>query len=529
MSVELTKKEIIREIIKCGKDPVYFITNFVKISHPVHGLLSFKLYPFQIQCINDFQHYRHNVILKSRQLGLSTTTAAYILWLMLFHRDKAVLTVATKLNVAAGMVKKVKNMYKELPTFFKDLATIIGDNKNTFEFDNGSGIIASSTTSNAGRSDALSLLVVDEAAMIEGMDEMWSGIGPTISTGGRCIAISTPKGVGNWFHKIYSGAEMGTNLFHPIKLNWDVHPDRDQEWFDNETKNYSARYIAQEYCCSFNLSGNTLIDGEVIEDLMKLALKPLEREEIDRNLWIWKRAEQGRRYALIADVARGDAEDYSAFHIFDIDNCEQVAEYQGKINPEAYADLIYRVSQDYGFCLTVVENNTYGFGVLERLKSLGHPSIYYHKKTTNDFIEPAYAESDPTAVLGFNTSPKMRPLIIAKLEEFLRNKIIKINSERLVNELKTFIWNNGRAEAIKGANDDLVMSCAIFCWIHEGSLIISQRDVEYRKTMLLAISTGNRKFESTIPGMPNHNKSSEVRRRWMDSYAQAKEFSWLLR
>ena len=139
MTYQLTKKEIIKEIIKCGKDPVYFINNFVKISHPIEGLLSFKLYPFQEDCIKQFQDYRFNIVLKARQLGLSTATSSFILWMMLFHREKTILTVATKLSTAANMVKKVKTMYKNLPEWMK-IAKPVSDHKNGLELSNGSQI-----------------------------------------------------------------------------------------------------------------------------------------------------------------------------------------------------------------------------------------------------------------------------------------------------------------------------------------------------------------------------------------------------
>lgn len=527
MSVQLTKKEIIKEIVKCGKDPIYFINNFVKISHPLHGLISFKLYPFQEDCIRQFQDYRFNIVLKARQMGLSTATAGFILWMVLFHREKTVLSVATQLNVAVGMVKKVKTMYNNLPDWMK-IAKVKNDNKSTLELNNGSWVKAASTTGDSGRSEALSLLIVDEAGIIQGMDEMWAGIYPTIATGGRCIAVSTPKGVGNWFHKTYTDAETGKNNFNPIKLNWDSHPDRDQKWWEENTKNMSAKDIAQEYECSFNFSGNTIVDGTILEEYKESISKPLRRGGFDGNLWIWKEPEQGKRYILSADVARGDSEDNSAFHIIEIESMEQVAEYCGKLAPEVYAELIFEVSKEYGFCLTIVENNSFGYGVLEKLKSMKHPSVYHHKKSSYDFIEPMAALYDSSAVPGFSTNVKMRPLAISKLEEFLRNKIIKINSERLINELTTFVWNSGKAEAIKGHNDDLVMSLAIACWVREGALIISQRDVEYRQAFITGLKAGGRTFESSIPGMPQH-QTVEQRRRWAEAYSNAKQFSWLMK
>ena len=210
--------------------------------------------------------YRFNVILKARQLGISTVSAAYIVWLMLFYRDKNVLVVATKFGVAANLVKKVKNIMQNIPDWLR-IADIKIDNRTSFVLTNGSEVKASSTSGDAGRSEALSLLVIDEAAHIDGLEELWTGLYPTLSTGGSCIALSTPNGVGNWFHKTYVEAEQGSNDFHPVLLPWDVHPERNAAWFNKETRNMSKRQIAQELECNFNSSGETVIHSTDLERL----------------------------------------------------------------------------------------------------------------------------------------------------------------------------------------------------------------------------------------------------------------------
>ena len=196
MSQQLTKQEILKEIVKSGKDPAYFLNNYARISHPMHGLIPFRTYNFQSDLLVDFNDYRFNIVLKARQLGISTITAGYVAWMMMFHRDKNILVVATKFTTAANLVKKVKAIIKYLPEWMQ-IANIEIDNRTSFELNNGSQIKASSTSADAGRSEALSLLVIDEAAHVEGLEELWTGLYPTLSTGGRCIALSTPNGVGN--------------------------------------------------------------------------------------------------------------------------------------------------------------------------------------------------------------------------------------------------------------------------------------------------------------------------------------------
>ena len=216
MAFELSKQEIVKEIVKSGKDPIYFINTYCRISHPQRGLIKFDTYPYQDDLLQDFNDFRFTVILKARQLGISTITAAYIVWLINFHRDKNVMVLATKFATAANLVKKVKNVMKNLPDWIR-ITDISIDNRTSFELSNGSQVKASSTSGDAGRSEALSLLVIDEAAFVEGLEELWTALYPTLSTGGRCIALSTPNGVGNWFHKTYVDAVDGQNDFKSVE------------------------------------------------------------------------------------------------------------------------------------------------------------------------------------------------------------------------------------------------------------------------------------------------------------------------
>ena len=526
MSRHLTKKEAIKEIVKCGKDPSYFINNYTKISHPLSGLISFKTYPYQDDLLNDFNDYRFTVILKARQLGISTITAAYIVWLMLFHRDKNVLVIATKFQTAANLVKKVKNIMQNVPPWLR-IAEIKIDNRTSFVLTNGSEVKAASTSGDAGRSEALSLLVIDEAAHVDGLEELWTGLYPTLSTGGRCIALSTPNGVGNWFHKTYIEAEQQTNDFHPVNLPWDVHPERDIEWFEKETKNMSRRQIAQELECNFNSSGETVIHSEDLEYLVSSIKDPLYRTGFDRNLWIWEQYNESCTYFLVADVARGDGSDFSVFHLINLNTMEIAAEYQGKPTLEQFASTIDSTGREYGGCLTVVENNSLGISILEKLIERQYPNLYYSVKGTHEYIEQVQAESISNSVPGFTTSTKTRPLIIAKLEEFIRNKLINIYSSRVINEFKTFIWYNNKAQAMRSYHDDLIMALAIACWVRDTALTANQRDVEYKKAMVNSMMIENKTFQTNNPGARvMHQGLTNEQRKVKKQYG---DFVWLLK
>jgi hypothetical protein len=511
MGNALTKQEILREVVKAGKDPVYFTVNYCRISHPQKGLIPFKAYDYQQALLSDFNDYRFNIILKARQLGISTITAAYVAWLMLFHRDKNILVVATKLQTATNLVKKVKAIIKNLPAWMR-ISDIEVDNRTSFELKNGSQIKGSSTSGDAGRSEALSLLVIDEAAHVEKLDELWTALYPTLSTGGRCIALSTPNGVGNWFHQNCVESEAGTNDFHMTTLLWDVHPDRDKKWFEKETKNMSKRQIAQELECNFNVSGETVIHPDDIQWYLERVRTPEYRTGFDRNYWIWKKYDPEKPYLIVADVARGDGKDNSAFHIFELETMEIVGEYVGKPTPDDFADILYGVAAEYGNPMIVIENNNIGYAVLKKLLDKGYPNLYHSRKGDHQYIDPVAAQWQSNVIPGFTTSSKTRPLIVAKMEEFMRNKLITINSNRLLSEMKTFIWHNGRPQAMRSYNDDLVMSFAIGCWVRDTVIIESQKNVEYDKQMLSSISTSKTNLSTTIPGMHGHKMTKENQR-----------------
>ena len=529
MSYELTKKEMLEELVKCGKDPKYFINNFARISHPMRGLIPFRMYGFQEDIIDDFNAHRFNVILKARQLGISTTCAGYIAWLMLFHRDKNVLVIATKLSTAANLVRKVKHLIKHLPEWMK-ISEIVIDNRNSFELANGSQIKASSTSGDAGRSEALTLLVIDEAAFVEGLDEMWAGLYPTLSTGGRCIALSSPNGVGNWFHKTYMEATAELNYFKSSILPWDVHPERDQGWFEQETRNMSKRQIAQELQCNFNMSGETVFHPDDIKELESMVCEPKYKTGVDRNLWMWEPFEAGSSYLISADVARGDGKDYSTFHVMKLETLEIVAEYQGKTPPDDFSILLANTGREYGNCMIVVENNSVGYAVLDKLIDIhAYPSVYWSRKSTHEQVESYVAENQSGTIPGFTTSTKTRPLIVAKMEEYVRNRLIKVYSTRLVSEIRTFIWNYGKPEALRGYNDDLVMALAIGCWVRDTAILNNARDIEYKKAFLDAIIVSNTTISTAVPGQAGFKQEHSMEKTFKGTDGRDHDLGWLLK
>jgi len=504
------KSKQVQEIVKCGKDPTYFFNNYVKIQHPVRGLIKFDTYKFQDDCVETFSEERFSIVLKSRQLGLSTLVAAYSLWMAIYQRDKNVLVIATKLTVAQNFITKVKTMLRSLPSWVV-LPELVANNKQLLQFSNGSTVKAIPTSDDAGRSEALSLLIVDEAAFVKNFDSLWMGLYPTVSTGGRVIILSTPNGVGGQYHKLYTDGDAGLNEFKSIKLPWDVHPERDEAWFNETTKNLSDRQIAQEYLCDFAASGETFLSKNDLEYVRQSIKQPIERTGPERGVWIWKKPLSANNYVISADVSRGDSRDYSTFHIINIEESECVAEYKGKIPPDRFGELLAEYGSMYNNALVCPENNSYGYATILKMKEIQYPNLYF-KKRKAVYIGDYIPDSNPD-LAGFTTSGRTRSLVLTKLEEVLRNKMVKIYSSRFYEELKTFVWVGNKAQGMKGHNDDLVMSFAIGVWIFDTAEGYSKNSRGLNDAMLKAMSVSRNTYDdmpdAILEGRPYNNPGNE--------------------
>lgn len=493
----INKKRQTDEIRRCARDPLYFFNTYVQVSHPIKGPLPFKTYGFQDDCVKAFIENKFVIVNKSRQLGLSTLSAAYAAWLLLFFRNKEIVVMATKLTVAQNFIKKVKFTIKKLPKWLV-LPKVDKDNDRSFSFQtpSNSRIEAIPTAADAGRSEALSLLIVDEAAHVDDFEELWKGLYPTLSTGGRAIIISTPKGVGNWFHKLWVDAQSRSNEFFPIELPWDVHPERDEEWFKQQAANMSQKAIAQELLCDFLASGDTYLDPADIEWIGKCVRDPVRREGYDRNVWVWcdPIKDSQVKYIIAADVGRGDGTDFSAFHILCTMTGEIVAEFKGKIRPDHFAKLLIEYGRKYNNALICPERNTYGHHVIVELVNNKYTNIYF--ENPKDVYIGDYITPEMISDAGFDTQRDSRKRIVTKLEEIIRNKQIKCYSVRLWNELKTFVSQHDKPQALKNCSDDLVMALAIAVWLFDTSGVHSQYADELNKAMLAGFGVNVNSFDN---------------------------------
>jgi hypothetical protein len=520
-------KEIIKkEYITCIQDPVHFTKKYCWIQHPTRGRIPFALYPFQEGVLNLFNKNEYNIILKSRQLGISTLVAAYSLWLMNFNKDKTIIIVCTKQDTAKNLVQKVTFMWENLPSWLREKH--VEKNKLSLSLANGSRIIATSAASDSARSYAASLLVIDEAAFIDNIEETFISAQQTLATGGQCFVLSTPYGTGNWFHKTWVKAERheeGTK-FVPIKLPWHVHPERNPKWREEQDKELGPRAAAQECDCDFSTSGDTVIESSILKFYEQTYITdPVEKRGLDNNLWIWEYPDPNKVYEIIVDTSRGDGKDYSTIQVIDIEANRQVAEYRGQIDTTLLGNLAVAVATEYNDGLLIIENTGIGWSTVQSVIQRDYKNLYFSPKSdTLDFQTYMNKMNSELTVPGFNMSMKSRPLVIAKFIEHMNNQSCIIQSKRLYEELKVFLWKDGKAQAQSGYNDDLIIPFAIGIYIRDTALMFNAQGQELTKAVL-----SNFKSSTTYSGI--YNPSSNNTDPWkMDlGNKNYEDLTWLLK
>ena len=493
MSQTDVKKIVIQEYAKCAKDPAYFMRKYCYIQHPQRGRILFNLYPFQDKVLHLFKDHQYLITLKSRQLGISTLAAGYSLWLMIFHKDKNVLALATTQATARNLVTKVQFMYDQLPSWLRLKA--VEKNKLSLRLKNGSRISAKSSNSDAARSEAVSLLLIDEAAFIDNIDETFASAQQTLATGGQCMALSTPNGIGNWFHQTWEKAETAENSFIPIRLPWTVHPERNQEWRDQQDADLGPRMAAQECDCDFLSSGDTVFEPEDLVFMETTSqTDPTEKRGVSGDYWIWEYPDYTKSYMVVADVARGDGQDFSTFHVFDIEAASQVAEFKSKVPPKEFGNLLVGVASEYNNALLVVENANIGWSTIEQIIEREYANLYYSSKSDQDTVESYMTKMERGNLTpGFTMSMRTRPLVIAKMMDYVRERSVTIKSQRLLKEMRVFVWKNGKAQAQTNYNDDLVMAFATGLYVRDTALRLRQQGMDLSRANLSAIGNLNQR------------------------------------
>ena len=519
------KKIIAQEYIKCAKDPAYFMKKYCYIQHPTRGRILFNLYPFQGKVLHLFKDHQYLITLKSRQLGISTLAAAYSLWLMLFHKDKNVLALATTQATARNLVTKTMFMYDQLPKWLKLPA--LEKNKLSLRLKNGSKITAKSSNADAARSEAVSLLLIDEAAFIDNIDETFAAAQQTLATGGQCMALSTPNGIGNWFHQTWEKAESGENSFLPIRLPWTVHPERNEAWREQQNADLGPKMAGQECDCDFLASGDTVFEPDDMAFYEQTYQKdPLERRGVDGNFWVWEGVDYTKSYMVVADVARGDGRDYSAFHIFDIETATQVGEYKGKIAPRDFGNMLVGIAAEYNEALLVVENANIGWATIEQVMEREYRNLFYSATNNMETVETYMHKFERDKLVpGFTMSARTRPLVIAKMIEYIRDHSATIQSKRLMSEMRVFVWKNGKAQAQDRYNDDLIISCATALYVRDTALRLRQQGIDLARAQLSSFSNLNAKNKAVIKSVGSQQNNPYI----VDNGRTTEDISWILK
>ena len=519
------KKIIAQEYIKCAKDPAYFMKKYCHIQHPTRGRILFALYPFQEKVLHLFRDHQYLITLKSRQLGISTLASAYSLWLMLFHKDKNVLALATTQATARNLVTKVIFMYDELPKWLK--LPHVEKNKLSLRLKNGSKVQAKSSSTDAARSEAVSLLLIDEAAFIDNIEDTFTAAQQTLATGGQCMALSTPNGIGNWFHQTWERAESGENSFLPIRLPWTVHPERDQSWRDQQDSDLGPRMAGQECDCDFLASGDTVFEPDDMSYYEQTYEKdPLERRGVDGNLWIWEGVDYMKSYMVVADVARGDSSDYSAAHVFDLENCVQVAEYRGKLSPKDFGNFLTGLASEYNEALLVVENANIGWATIEQVLEREYRNLYYSSTSNMESVESYMHKYERDKLVpGFTMSMRTRPLVIAKMIEYIREHSVTIQSKRLMQEMRVFVWKNGKPQAQDRYNDDLIISCATALYVRDTALKLRQQGMDLARAQLSSFNNLNAQNQVVMKNVGNMRENPYLTK---TAYGE-EDIRWLLK
>lgn len=441
--------EQLQILARVSRDPFYF-SQFVNVVNPVLGKVQFNLYPYQKSVLYEFIRSRFNIILKCRQMGITELMSMYSLWMTCYHDNKRVNIISIKDTVAKKVLRRIKFMYKNLPWYLQ--TPIINGRAGEFgsatemQFCNGSAIESIPTSENAGRSESLSLLIVDEAAAVRWANQIWASAAPTLATGGSAIINSTPLGTGNWYHKTWVDAVQSVNSFTPIRLLWDMHPDRDLKWYQDMAKALGPKRTAQEIDGDFLSSGNTVFspaDIKAIEDC--LSDYPVINTRLGGAYREFKDPDPNELYFIGADCATGRGTDFSSFTCMDRWG-EEHCVFKGKIPLDKYAKLLGDIGEKYNFACLAPETNDIGMAVTLALQDEAYPNIYYSTKLLKEKHRSRPVEEK---IPGWLTTSKNRSLIIEALEKDIRNDEVTIKDPFFVQEAYTFIYDSmGRPVAM---------------------------------------------------------------------------------
>ena len=540
-----SKIEQLKEYAKIIKDAPYALKTYLQTyDNTQKKYVPLELFPDQVQLIQDYENYNENITRKYRQAGVTTVTAAWISKKLQTAKEsepERVLLIANKRDTAVEMANKVRHFIEQWPEWINVGFSPDKNSESRFRLNNGCEVKAVATSADALRGYTPTILVFDEAAYIEAGEDFWAASMASLSTGGKIILISTPNGYDPIYYGVYDQAIRGVNDFHITDLRWFKDPrytkdlrwvkcqdichymlNREQyndnevvmydfdiekyqeyheqgykpfsSWFESMSKKfkYDRRKIAQELECDFLGSGDGVIPGELQESIAKNMIRQPIEKYMQATFWQWKEPVVGHRYIMGVDVSRGDSEDYSSINIVDFDDREQVVEYIGKIPPDDLASIAYKWGILYGNAFIVIDiTGGMGIATSRKLQEMQYKNLYIEGVNTQNIWDYNAKALEKIPGLNFNNK---RTQIVAAFEEQVR-KGFAIRSSRLLNELNTFVYINGRPDHMKGAHDDSIMSMSMA--LYAGDICFNQleRNEAKNKAMLDSWMLSERTYE----------------------------------
>ena len=478
--IEFTEEQVI-EFLKCKEDPVYFANNYIKIVSLDEGLTQFHPYHFQEKLINRFHENRFNICKMPRQTGKSTTVVSYLLHYAVFNDSVNIGILANKAATARELLGRLQTAYENLPKWMQQ--GIIAWNKGSMELENGSKILAASTSASAVRGMSFNILFLDEFAFVPNhvADSFFASVYPTITSGKntKVIIVSTPHGM-NHFYRMWHDAEKSKNDYIPTDVHWSEVPGRDLEWKEQTIKNTSEQQFKIEFECEFLGSIDTLITAAKLKSLVYD--DPIKR---NAGLDIYEEPKEDHTYVVTVDVARGVEKDYSAFCVCDTTSFpyKLVAKYRNNtIKPILFPNIIRDVSKAYNQAFILVEVNDIG----DQVASIIHMDLEYDnilmcsmRGRAGQVVGQGF--SGKKTQLGVKMSKTVKKIGSLNLKALIEDDKLLVSDLDVISELTTFIQKSGSFEAEEGCNDDLAMCLVIFAWLVQQDYFKEMTDNDVRK------------------------------------------------
>ena len=479
---EFTKEQIL-EFYACKNDPVYFAKQHVKIVSLDEGLVPFQPYDFQEQLIRNFHENRFNICKMPRQTGKSTTSVAYLLHYAVFNDNVNIGILANKAATARDLLGRLQTAYENLPKWMQQ--GIISWNKGSLELENGSKILAASTSASAVRGMSFNILFLDEFAFVPNhiAESFFASVYPTITSGKttKVIMVSTPHGM-NHFYRYWHDAERGKNEYVPTDVHWSEVPGRNEEWRLQTIANTSEQQFKIEFECEFLGSVDTLIAPSKLRTLTYE--NPIKRSA---GLDVYEEVQKEHEYAMTVDVARGVSEDYSAFIVFDITSYPHkvVAKYRNnEIKPMLFPNIIYEVAKNYNQAFILCEVNDVG----DQVAALLHYDLEYEnvlmcsmRGRAGQVVGQGF--SGKKTQMGVKMSKTVKKVGALNLKTFIESDKLIFNDYEIISELTTFIEKSNSFMAEEGCNDDLAMCLVIYAWLVAQDYFKEMTDQDVRKKL----------------------------------------------